>query len=119
MPRFVILIHDHPFPHWDFLLENGDRCRTWRLPVDPGLPSTEFQAEGLTDHRLMYLDYEGPVSGGRGTVVRWDSGTFEWDVNEPGHCEVRLVGHRWRGLIFLKQVDGDAWHGTWTPEPTQ
>ncbi len=27
--RFAILNHDHPFLHWDLLLEDGDRCRTW------------------------------------------------------------------------------------------
>ena len=23
MPRFAVLTHDHPFLHWDFLLEDG------------------------------------------------------------------------------------------------
>ena len=62
MPRFAILTHDHPFPHWDFLLENGDRCRTWRLLASPDSHGAKFRPKRLPDHRLMYLDYEGPVS---------------------------------------------------------
>jgi hypothetical protein len=35
----------------------------------------------LPAHRRIYLDYEGEISGGRGTVRRWDWGTcrkLEW-----------------------------------------
>jgi len=28
----------------------------------------------------VYLDYEGPVGGGRGTVTRWDGGEYESDT---------------------------------------
>ena len=117
MPRFVILIHDHPYPHRDFLLENGEGCRTWRLPADLPAGSSEFPASELPDHRLMYLDYEGPVSGNRGNVVLWDAGTFEWIIDEPSHCEARLVGCRWQGRICLKQIESEKWLGNWSPDP--
>lgn len=110
MPRFVILIHDHPFPHWDFLLENGATCRTWRLRNDPALLSAGILAEALPDHRLMYLEYEGPVSGERGTVIRWDSGTFQWRRNETETCEVDITGKIWRGVVHLHQLQGTAWN---------
>ena len=58
MPRFVILEHDHPFPHLDFMIESGDRLRTWRLPNEPA-PGVTFVAEAIGDHRKDYLDYEG------------------------------------------------------------
>ena len=103
MPRFAILIHDHPFLHWDFLLEEDAGCRTWRLLNDPDLAMNGIKAESLAVHRLMYLDYEGPVSGGRGTVVQWDRGTFAWRVNEPAVCEVMLTGKRWQGLFRLEK----------------
>ena len=41
-----------------------------------GLPFT-CSAIRLPDHRKHYLDYEGEVSGDRGTVSRIDSGTYE------------------------------------------
>ena len=77
MPRFAILEHDWPSLHWDFLLE----CRAaFSEPVvlaEPA-PGSEASVEPIGDHRLLYLDYEGPVSGNRGTVKCWDAGTFEW-----------------------------------------
>lgn len=49
----------------------------------------------------MYLDYEGPVSGDRGTVIRWDVGAFEWVRDEPGGIEVQLSGRRLRGRVVV------------------
>ncbi len=81
MPRFVILAHDWPEPHFDLLLEAGPVLRAWRLGGVPG--AVPIPAEPNADHRLLYLDYEGPVSGERGTVTRWDAGTFEWLEDGP------------------------------------
>lgn len=81
MPRFRILLHDWPFVHWDLLLEDGDALLTWRLLEEPVLQQW-LASEKLPDHRLVYLDYSGPVSGDRGTVTGWDSGellSLSWD----------------------------------------
>jgi hypothetical protein len=110
MPRFAVLTHDHPFLHWDFLLEHGAACRTWRLLAEPGHHDT-IPAEALPDHRLMYLDYEGPVGGDRGTVHCWDAGTFEWLADRENEIEVRLSGRRLDGVVRLALSDG-VW--VWT-----
>jgi hypothetical protein len=115
MPRFAILSHDHPFPHWDFLIEQPDACRTWRLLKLPNC-SSEVPAEPLADHRLMYLDYEGPVSGNRGTVTAWDRGSFEWLVDLPSQIQVTLQGNRLNGVASVIQC-GQAWTWTFCPEP--
>ena len=60
VPRYVILEHDHPARHWDFMLESGDVLRTWRLAAPPR-PGGAVAAEPSFDHRRAYLDYEGPV----------------------------------------------------------
>lgn len=73
--RFVILQHDHPFLHWDLLLEQGPAAACWRLFRRP-VCDEPIASERLADHRLLYLDYEGPVSGGRGAVRRIASGEF-------------------------------------------
>jgi hypothetical protein len=108
MPRFVILEHDHPHRHWDFMLEAGDVLRTWRL-AGPPEGVMRVDAEALGDHRRAYLEYEGPVSGGRGTVQRWDFGTFEWREATDDRVAVDLAGGRWSGRVTLtRRVDG-AW----------
>jgi hypothetical protein len=98
--RFVILQHDHPFLHWDLMLEVGDALRTWRLLEEPALGKV-IAIEPLGDHRKLYLDYEGPVSGGRGAVRRWDAGELEWRIDETERVVVRLAGQRLSGEAIL------------------
>ncbi len=114
MPRFVILEHDHPQRHWDLMLETGSVLRTWRLLSPPG--PTEGQAEPTFDHRLLYLTYEGPVSGNRGTVKRWDGGDFDWLRDETDRVQVLLHGATLQGTLTLERGEGN-WRVTWTPTP--
>jgi DNA polymerase Ligase (LigD) len=116
MPRFVILEHDHPRRHWDFFLEAGQVLRAWRL-AEPPHPGRPIAATPTPDHRLLYLDYEGPVSGNRGQVVRWDRGEFEWQVNGPDTVVVRLCGGRTRGSAVLTRTAEGAWEFTLRPDP--
>src|ERR1051326_686453 len=102
MPRFVILEHDHPHRHWDFMLESGEVLRTWRLENVPEVDHV-IRAEPLGDHRLAYLDYEGPVSGNRGTVKRWDFGSFTWTMDQAVEIAVELNGARVKGTMTLQK----------------
>jgi hypothetical protein len=117
MPRFVILEHDHPFLHWDFMLESGGALLTWRLLARPE-PGLTIRAEALGAHRKAYLDYEGPVSGQRGTVKRWDAGTFVWETEGADHLAVRLEGERLRGLVSLMRTAAGAWSFVLCPVPS-
>lgn len=107
MPRFVILTHDWPFPHWDFLAEAGGVLRSWRLLAEP-VAGIDIPAEAIGDHRPFYLDYEGPVSGGRGTVSRWDAGTCDWLADEPERAELELRGAKLFGRAVIARA-GEAW----------
>ncbi|MCI0380780.1 MAG: hypothetical protein L0215_24620 [Gemmataceae bacterium] len=108
MPRFVILEHDHPYLHWDFMLERGDMLKTWRLEKPPvsGPDSQTIAATALGDHRLAYLDYEGPLSGNRGSVKRWDAGTYDVVQWEQSAIVITLHGSRINGSA---QLEGNAW----------
>ena len=99
MPRFAILAHDWPAPHLDLLLEAGPVLRAWRLWGEPG--AATIPAEPNVGHRALYLDYEGPVSGGRGAVARWDAGTFEWVEDGAGRVVVDLTGAKLAGRFVL------------------
>ena len=107
MPRFVILEHDYPILHWDFMLETSAGLRTWRLAMAP-TPDRVIGAVPLGLHRAAYLDYEGPVSGNRGTVTRWDGGHFEEIVETEDKVQVRLRGHRVSGMVTLERA-GEDW----------
>ena len=117
MPRFVVLEHDHPMRHWDLMLECGEILRTWRLS-SPLRAGEAIAATATFDHRLVYLDYEGPVSGGRGRVVRRESGTFTWQVQAEARIVVRLHGEQLRGALRLEQVAGDSWRAEFDEEAT-
>lgn len=100
MPRFALLEHDRPHRHWDFFLEVGPVLKAWRLLSEPA-PGIDIPAEPIGDHRSIYLDYEGPLSGDRGSVRRWDGGTFEWVTAEPP--VVQLWGVRFQGRVSLSR----------------
>ena len=107
--RFVVLFHQPGIaskrtakPHYDWMFEFGGQLLTWATaPTELGIESMqvgdpiEADCEPLPPHRLDYLDYEGEVSGGRGSVTR------------------RLAGH-----YVLKQFGNDLFHAelTWTQQ---
>jgi hypothetical protein len=102
MPRFVILRHEIPQGvHFDLMLEEGDVLKTWSLP-EPPQPGKEIECQSLADHRLAYLDYEGPISGGRGSVTRWDYGGYAVERQSDREWVLRLTGEQFTGTIFLR-----------------
>lgn len=101
--RFVILHHALPSDsdrpsHWDLLLQppslpgapsqdNQSSLFAFELIVSPctwfspSVQETDFataMVHRLPNHRSLYLDYEGPVSGNRGNVIKLATGTLEW-----------------------------------------
>lgn len=119
MPQFVLLEHEWGAVHWDFMLEDGDSLRTWALDV-PIVSGIDQPARELADHRRAYLDYEGEVSGGRGTVRRLDKGRYEVRVCTPELIRVRLEGDQLVGEVELRKAGsrsglmGTAPSSSWT-----
>jgi hypothetical protein len=118
MPRFVILEHDHPYVHWDLLLESGPVLRAWRLEAFP-CDKEIIASVASFDHRLIYLDYEGPISGDRGRVIRSEHGTFDWEVHEANRIVARLHGTRLCGVLRLDQTEEDKWDGKFLSETNE
>lgn len=69
-------------------------------------------AKQLQDHRLAYLDYEGPVSGDRGCVQRVDRGLWLPLEQTPSRWTFRLNGSLLIGRFELKAEDESP--GQWT-----
>jgi len=101
--RFVILRHQRTADtHWDLLLELSHEglLVTFQVHLPPQQWGPDLPAIRLPDHRRIYLDYEGEISGGRGHVTRVDAGTVE--ILELGdRWRVRLEGGLVRGEFVL------------------
>ncbi|MDR3638076.1 MAG: DNA polymerase ligase N-terminal domain-containing protein [Isosphaeraceae bacterium] len=100
MPRFVLLEHSWNGVHWDLMLEANGALRTWAIDA-PIVPGVELPARALAEHRLAYLEFEGEVSGGRGTVRRVDRGVYVPRVWEGDHVRVELAGSQLVGTADL------------------
>ncbi len=104
MPRYVILRHETVAgEHFDFMLETGGALKTWSLSQAP-LKGVEIDARALPDHRPAYLDYEGPVSGDRGKVARWDRGTYAVERQSESELTVQLSGEKLTGRVSLRRL---------------
>jgi hypothetical protein len=117
MPRYVILKHDiSGGSHFDFMLETGGALKTWSLPHAPE-PGGEMEVKALGDHRLAYLEYEGPLTGDRGWVARWDRGTYEVEQQSASAWTVRLSGEKLSGRVLLRQISDTqtSWRFLFTP----
>lgn len=117
--QFVLLRHNTPVAvHWDLMLDTGPELATWQIHEDP-LTWAERPAPWTTDatriagHRRAYLDYEGPVSRNRGSVIRVDRGTFITLSQDHHRWEIRFSGSMLRGRCCLALRDGDPTSGTW------
>ena len=126
--RFVLLRHDVPRGaepltggralHWDLMLETAGVLHTWALAEQPYPAGTNCLAERLADHRLLYLDYEGEVSGGRGTVSRLDGGIYTPVDNGESKVVVRLNGASFRGTATLARSDDQRWRFSFVSDGT-
>ena len=107
--RFVILHHVVAGgEHWDLMLEHGGVLLTWQLAREPiDAASLPIPAKRIADHRSAYLEYEGPISGGRGHVVRVDRGTVSIDRLTDRYCQVELLGERLKGRFCLVEEGGE------------
>ena len=93
--RFVILFHQMPpdggrADHWDWMFERDGTLRTWACEQPPD-DNMDANAILLDDHRLVYLEYEGPIAGDRGRVSRILSGDMDWEEISPRRYRAKLI----------------------------
>ncbi len=103
--RFALLEHDWPESHLDLFLEWGGSLLAWRLPAEA--LNFPMRAIHIDRHRLAYLDYEGPISGNRGSVRQVDGGGLRWLVMTEVLYVVELDGERLKGRYRLHKANND------------
>ncbi len=108
--RFAILYHDEvPAPHFDLLIETSADAplATFRLGEWPIARPVEVIRQ--PDHRRIYLDYEGPISGNRGRVRRVAQGECELHVCTNRMLQVTLQTTPAPTHLVLQQVQRERW----------
>ena len=98
------------------MLETREALATWALSEPPNA-APAIAAESLPDHRVAYLDYEGPVSGDRGSVTRWDRGTYQLQRHEPDELVAVVAGETLVGEVTLRRLTDDPSRWTFSYAP--
>jgi bifunctional non-homologous end joining protein LigD len=106
---FVVQKHDASRLHYDFRLELDGVLKSWAVPKGPS-PDAKGKslAVEVEDHPLDYGDFEGTIPAGEyggGTVMVWDTGTWEPEGDAAG-------GLRQGKLNFT--LHGQKLGGQWT-----
>ena len=91
--------------HYDFLLEKGQGCETWKLLILPKPDGPAVEIFKHSNHRLIWLTVQSKhLSNDRGYVTRVDNGRFksiEADI-DSNNFSIILKGKRIKGLFKKK-----------------
>src|SRR2546423_5400145 len=111
--RFVVQKHRATRLHYDFRLEMEGVLKSWAVPKGPSLnPADKRLAMMVEDHPVSYFHFEGvipPGNYGAGTVMVWDTGTWEPLGNasamlRDGDLKFRLDGEKLKGDFVLARM---------------
>jgi bifunctional non-homologous end joining protein LigD len=118
--RYVIQKHAASRLHYDFRLEHNGTLKSWAVPKGPSLdPAVKSLAVQVEDHPIDYAAFEGLIPQGEyggGTVMVWDQGTWEPEVDaekglKQGKLKFRLHGQKLHGSWALVRMGGRAGDG--------
>jgi bifunctional non-homologous end joining protein LigD len=120
---FVVQKHDASRLHYDFRLAIDGILVSWAVPKGPSMnPADKHLAIRTEDHPLEYAGFEGVIPEGQygaGTVVVWDTGTYEAQNEIPpeeqlarGKINVELHGTKLHGGFTLVRTGKRSGDGT-------
>jgi bifunctional non-homologous end joining protein LigD len=117
--RFVIQKHAASRLHYDFRLEMDGTLKSWAVPKGPpyelGVKRAAFEVE---DHPIEYMNFEGTIPKGQyggGTVMVWDTGTYELlgGSHEKGDLKLKLHGRKLKGEWHIFRIKSDESKPMW------
>jgi len=115
--RFVVQKHDASSLHYDFRLEFDEVLKSWAVPKGPSTdPREKRLAIRTEDHPLEYVDFEGVIPEdeyGGGTVMVWDTGTYQNLRANKGEASLDMPGSLRAGLIEV-WLEGEKLKGGYT-----
>jgi bifunctional non-homologous end joining protein LigD len=123
-PFFCVQRHDATQLHYDFRLEIDGVLKSWAVPKGPSLePLAKHLAMHVEDHPFDYGTFEGNIPKGEyggGSVMLWDTGTFELLGDAPaleqiarGDLKFRLFGQKLKGEFALVLMKGRGKGNEW------
>jgi bifunctional non-homologous end joining protein LigD len=117
--EFVVQKHRASRLHYDFRLEHDGVMLSWAVPKGPSMdPANKRFAMQTEDHPIEYNQFEGVIPEGEyggGTVMIWDRGTWEPEVEDVekalarGDLKFKLTGKKLRGSWVLVRMRPRQW----------
>jgi len=108
--RYAILWHQGiDQPHYDLMFETapGSALATWRSRVWPINSATTISK--LRDHRAAFLNFQGALSGDRGSVTQIATGNCRIEIQGNSRWTILLDEGASRQRLTLQHDRDDLW----------